>query len=437
LTSAVLRLDTTTAAFDRRVTVADVGADGSTTAIGGGRIVRTASPGAAADGERSEVPIAPAHGDKLKIEIADGDSPALQGLTVSVRFHQPALLFALPAGSGDEAAGVLRFGGRRAYAPRYDLAELFADAHAASVARLADPSQLPVARLGEIRANPAFDAAPALGAVARAGAKVERDAWRWQRVLEVPASPEGLVRVRLAPDDLAAGLVDHADLRVIDGDERQWPYVVAPATERVSVDLQARGPTSKDGTSLWRTTLPASPLLVDRLAVQTGHPVLNRRYRIVTHDDGGDEQVLAAGTLAQDLRRPGPIVLTFPPARVTDLELRIEDGNDAPSDVTEIAAQLALPSLLLAAPPGSYTLLAGNPDAKPPQYELERARSVVLDLRSVPATSGAGAANPHWTGTPGGTVRRDAIVHQLMIWAVIGLAVLLLGVLTLRIARGD
>lgn len=434
LAAATLRFASGTAAFDRAVTVRDVAADGTATRVGAGRIVRAPAPGAEAT-ERTGIALAPAHGDKLRIEIADGDSPPLADLRVRAAFSRPALLVALPPAPEGAPAGVLRFGGRRAHAPRYDLADLFTDARAKGAGLLAEPGSLPAASLGPVRPNPSFDAAPALAAVMRPGPKVDVDAWRWQRRLDVPESPEGLVRVRLEPGDLAQARPDHADLRVVDGAGRQWPYVVAAATERTSVDLRLTGPTSAKGTSRWTLALPASPLVLDRLELDTARPVLSRRYRLLGRDEDGNEHVLAAGMLAQDLRRPGPLHVGFAPARVESLALEIDDGNDAPSELTRAAAALALPSVLVAAPAGSYTLVAGNPDAPAPEYELERARDVVLDLHSVPATSGPGAVNARWSGSPGGAARRNAILQQLAIWGVIGLAVLVLGVLTLRAAR--
>lgn len=435
LVAARLRLASATTAFDRTVVVSDVAADGTTRRIGTGRVVRAPLPDDAAAGEQLEVDIARARGETLRVEIEDGDSPPLAELRVALAFSQPALLFALPAAPGDAPAGVLRFGGRRAYAPRYDIAALFRDAAAVSAELLSDPGRLPLARLGPVRANPRFDPTPALAPLMRAGPPVEVDAWRWQRSVAVPDSPEGLVQLRLAPDDLAQALTSRADLRVVDAQGRQWPYVFAPALERASVALRADGPRTKEGTSTWRILLPFGSLVVDRLILHTGRPVLSRHYRLLTRDADGKERVLAEGTLAQELRRPGPLAVAFAPARVENLELEVDDGDDAPIEIARVETPVALPSLMIAAPRGAYTLLAGNPDAEQPQYEIERARDVVLDLRAVPATAGAGGENTQWTGTPGGTARQQRRLQQVAIWSAIVLAVVVLGVLTLRMVR--
>jgi hypothetical protein len=434
LASARLRFASSTPAFDRRVTIEDVLANGTTRPLGTGRITRAALPPDAAGVPRLDVDLAPARGDHLRLTIDDGDSPPLADLAVALAYDTPALLFALPSGSAESPSGVLRFGGGRAYAPRYDLAALLRDASSASVG-LADASRLPQARLGAVRRNPSFDASPALAAVLRPGAAVEIDAWQWQRPLSVPESPEGLVELRLGAEDVARARADRADLRVVDGDGRQWPYLVAPAVQRASVALRATGPASADGKSVWQIALPAVPLTLDRIVLQPARTVLDRRFRLRTHDTDGKVRVLAEGTLAQDLRRPRPIAIDFPATRVDALELEVVDGDDAPIELARVETSLALPSLLVAARAGHYLLLAGNPDADAPRYELGGASAVVRDLRSVPVQAEAGRDNPDWTGTPGGTARRRAWLQQAAIWGVIGLAVAVLGLVTLRLVR--
>lgn len=431
LVPARLALATGTPVLDRRVTVRDVAADGTTTPLGEGRVVRALGAGGTPLAERLAIDLAPARGQRLRIAIEDGDSPPLADLAVTVLVSQPALLFALPPATPGERAGVLRFGGGRAFPPRYDVAALVADARVA----VADPGRLPSATLGPIRPNPAFDAGPLLEPVMRAGGAVDVDAWRWHRPIEVPSSPEGLVRVRLTAEDLAHASASRADLRVVDRDGRQWPFLVGPAVARDDVALGVERPRSVDGESRFRLVLPAAPLTVDRLVVEPARPVLDRPYRVVTTDDAGEERVLAQGRLVQDLRRPRPVAITFAATRVDDLELRFADGDDAPVELARVATSLPAPDLLLAAPAGSYVLLAGNDDADAPRYELARARDVVRELKSVPASGPPGAQNPRWTGTPGGAGARRERLARIFVWGAIVLAVVVLGALTLRVAR--
>jgi len=436
LVASRLRFASATPAFDRAVRVHDVEPGGDTRSAGAGRIARAPLPdGAAVRDAQLDVALGVVRGERLRVEIDDGDSPPLEDVALVAVVSQPALLFALQTPSAAAPAGVLRFGGRRAYAPRYDVADLFRDAVAASAELLADPARIPLARLGPIRANPSFDASPALAPMMLPGPAIEVDAWRWRRSVQVPPSPEGLVRIRLEPEDLAQARDDRSDVRVVDGAGRQWPYVFAPATERADVALRVEGPRTKDGRSTWRFVLPVEELRLDRLRFETLRPVLNRSYRLRTRDADGTEHVLAEGVLAQPLRRAGALTIAFPPSRVSSLDLEVDDGDDAPIAITRADAPVALPSVLVAAPAGGYTLLAGNPDAERPAYEIERAREVVLDLRSVPASAGAGVEHAGWTGTPGGAARQRLRLQQVAIWGAIVIAVSVLALLTLRLVR--
>lgn len=434
LVAGRLHIESATPAFDRKVAVYDVAVDGGATPLGSGRIRRAPTAADAALGERLDVEIAPARRARLRIEIDDGDSPPLAELRVAALTSAPALLFALPGAAAGEAAGVLRFGGGRAYAPRYDLANLLRDALAEGGAALADPERIPAAHLGPVRPNPRYDPAPALAPLMHAGAELDPDDWRWHRVVTIPPSPEGLALVRLAPEDLAHAEPSRADLRLVDAEKRQWPFLVAPTSERAQVALVATGPVREAGRSRWRLTLPAAPLTLDGLVVHTARPALGRRYRVLTTVDG-EERELGTGLLAQDLRRPRPATISFAPARVEELTLEVEDGDDAPLALTAVETSVALPTLLVAAPPGEYTLLAGNPDATAPRYEIERVRHVVEGLRGVRATLGDGGENASWRSTPGGTALRRERLQRAAVWAAIVLAVLVLGGLTLRAAR--
>ncbi|MGH7787765.1 MAG: hypothetical protein ACRERC_12905, partial [Candidatus Binatia bacterium] len=151
-----LRLETTTALFNRTVAVWDEGPGRDARLVGRATLFRL--PGTAV--EELEVSLEAVDGDRLRFEIDDGDSPSLQDVRVGAVVRQPVLIFSLPA-AGESPAGTLRFGGGRARAPRYDLAGLLpspgavldAD-QAGAVAALADAGG---ARIGAVRQNPDYD----------------------------------------------------------------------------------------------------------------------------------------------------------------------------------------------------------------------------------------------------------------------------------------
>lgn len=430
-----LRIATDTPSFDRRVTVWDVRPGSPDVRLGGGRLLRI---GTRTPLVQSDVEIAAPRGQKLRIEIADGDSPPLANVRTSALVRQPSLLIAL-APNGDAAAGTLRFGGGRADLPRYDLAALLGDAPTSGDAarRLYDPAEVGEARLGPVRPNPSFDAAPALAFAMRPGTTVDPRTFEWRRPLPVPAAREGLVRVRLGADDTARLRPDLADVRVVDGENRQWPYLIEPAAAQDWVPLDVGAPTTRDGRTRWRLTAATPPLSAGDLRLDVDTPFFHRPARILARDPDGRERTLTSGMLARDGRGTEPLVLRLPPARVEALELEVTDGDEAPLALHGVAARVTVPALYLAAPAGDYTVLLGDPDAATPRYDVARARDVILAVAATDATAGTVEPNPVFSQAARltGSDRPRQWLEQSAVWAVLLLAVAVLGVLTFRAAR--
>jgi hypothetical protein len=439
LVPAALRVATTTEAFDRPLLVADDGpgaAEPGAGPLGEGAVFRVPTRGLVA--EELELPLMPARGDRLRVELADGDSPALRELTVVAVVERPALVFALAPGAGGAPAGLLRFGGGRAFRPRYDLAGLAAAGAAGergrAALRLYDPAQLGAARLGPPRANPAFDPAPALAFAMRPGAPVDARQYRHRRIVTVGPTPEGLARIRLAPADGAGARPDLADLRVVDRTHAQWPYLLEPDAAREWVGTPSRALERAAGVTRYRLALPATPLRLDAVALTIDAPFFDRAYRLLARTDGA-EAPIATGRL---VRRDGdrrPATIDVAPQRVAELVLEITDGDDAPLALTEVRARALVADLYLAAPAGSYTLLLGFPEDAAPRYELGRVREVALAVTAAAATVGPLEANPDFTVRA--RLAQGSGPGQLALWLVLGVAVLALGGLTLRLARRE
>ncbi|MCW5890234.1 MAG: hypothetical protein KIT14_06745 [bacterium] len=433
-----LRIETDTPSFDRRVTVWDVRPGSPDVRLGSGRVLRV---GTKTPLVQPDVELDAARGTRLRLEIADGDSPPLANLRLQALFPQPALLLLL-APNGDAPAGVLRFGGGRAAAPEYDLAALLHDLPAAGDAarvagRLYDPAELGTARLGPVRANPAFDDAPALAFAMRPGTVVDARTFAWRRPLPIPAAREGLVRVRLAPEDAARLRPDLADVRVVDAERRQWPYLLEPAAATQWLPLAVGTPVTRERRTRWRLTPPATPLAASELRLDVDTPFFDRAARILVRDPDGRERVLVTGPLVRDARRPEPLVVRLPAARADALELEVDDGDEAPLALLGASALVTVPALFVAAPAGTYTLLLGDPDATAPRYDVARARDVVLAVPATDASAGPAEANPDFSEAARltGSGRPRRWLEQGAVWAVLLLAVGVLGLLTFRAAR--
>jgi hypothetical protein len=438
----VLRIETATGSFNRTVEVWDEGPGRSPVRLGGAKLFRVQTD---IPVEARELDLQPARGERLRVQVDDGDSGPLEGLTVVAVVRQPVLVVTL-SGAGDQPAGRLRYGGGRAHAPRYDLTGLLprpstqlTGERAVAAARLYDPSQVGVARLGEARANPAYDRSPALAFAMRPGAAIDSRAWTHRRPIAVRPSPDGLTRLRLGAADLARARPDLADVRVVDAESRQWPYLVGREAAHVRADLEVTGPTRRRGASVYGLRLPVTPIVVAMLGLETDVPFFDRAASVIGRRADGTEVTLAAGRLVRHAEERGAVRVGLRPERVESLEIAIEDGNDAPLAFHAVRAEMPERELYLAAPAGEYALLVGNADATAPSYELERVRDVILAVSSGTAEPAVLAANPAYSvrARLASEERLDGTVSGIVLWIVLIGAVVVLTVVTLRLARRE
>ncbi len=91
--------------------------------------------------------------------------------------------------------------------------------------------------------------------------------------------------------------------------------------------------------------------------------------------------------------------------------------------------------MFFAAPAGSYSVLVGQPEATAPSYDLERARDVVLAVRSAPAEVGALEANSAFSASA--RLASGEGWQRALLWGAIVILVAFLTVLTLRLARRE
>lgn len=401
-----------------------------------------------------EMAVLPPTGDRLRVVITDGDAPPLEELRVLARVRRPALVFPLPAtpeaapgpfsatNDGQPVASLL-FGGDRAQRPRYGLQALAprppAAGEAAGVAQaLYDPKRLSEARLGPVEDNPAYDPRPALAFARHPGAALDPAPYRLQRRLAVTPAPEGLHRLQLQPEDLAAARPDLADLRVMDGKGRQWAYLLEEDAARRLLALDPPPPHTEKRTSTYRLELPVAPVPADRLELDGPRPFFDRPYRLhgLTAPEGRERRLLASGRLVRRAEDTRPLEIPFPRTRLHGLELEVEDGDDAPLEWSRAELGLTLPALYVVADPRlDYRLLLGYPQDRDPRYEIHRVRDLVLAVESRRLEAGPLEINPafrrsaRWGDAAG--------LERIAFWAALGLAVLLMAWLTLRLASRE
>jgi hypothetical protein len=300
---------------------------------------------------------------------------------------------------------------------------------------LLDPDQAGVARLGPIEPNPRYDDTPALSFAMHAGASIDPRFYSHRRHIEAQPSSEGLIGIEIGPDDLAVLRTDLADLRIVDNQARQWAYLRQDHSRTIDIPFKQISQRVKDQWSHFIFEVPNPPLTINNLQLMTDAPYFDRTYRIRATLEDGQNRELATGRLHRRLGDPRPIRLSCPRSRITGFELIINDGDDAPLVLGAVNARIQVPTIYLAAQTGAYDLLMGFPAAKPPRYELEKIRSTVLAVPAGTVTSGPLEANPLFSA--GRRLSGAANLQKILLWAVLALAVLILLVMTLRMARQE
>lgn len=421
--------------FSRRVEVWDEGPGGSDAVLAREEIFRVpASPTV----EDVEIALKPAWGDRLRVVIQNGDSPKLVNVAFRAVVQRPALVFPLSPAAGGQPSGTLRFGGSRAFRPQYDLGRLADALRLPSSGKQAELAQqffnLPTARLGETEPNPEFNSAPILAFAMRPSAEIDTRLYSHRRAMTATSSPEGLLRLELDIQDLARALPNLADVRIVDADDKQRAYLLERDADHLVNQLQIVERESKDGATEYTLGLPTSPVTLDQLVLETDVPFFDRNYHVIAVVNDA-ESTVAQGRMARRVGDPRPVRVSVRAERVDELKLVIQDGDDAPLEFQRVEGRFPVPVVYFAAPEGSYSLLLGNPEAEAPRYEITRIRNVVLAVESIDVEAQQVAQNPSYSA--GARLVTESGIQQTLLWIVLLVAVVFLGLLTLRLVRQD
>ncbi|MCA9534773.1 MAG: hypothetical protein KC593_13870 [Myxococcales bacterium] len=412
-----LVFETSSGAFHREVIVEDAGVGARSAEVGRGVIFAIPSW----DEASLELSLGRTSGDLLRVRVVDQDAPPLAELRVGARVRQPALVF---EAQGREAQ--LYYGGARATRPAYGLGELRG--------RLTPSAAVADARVEESRANPSFHAGPVLEFAMRAGAPVELAGFSHVLPLRAGETTEGLIRVRLPFAALALARDDLGDVRIVDADRRQWPYLWGDDWTEESIQAAVRvGPLPEGRGSSVSVELPPGGVQVEHVQLDVTEALVSRPYEVWgAYDAEGELTELSSGTLTRGPGIRGPLRVDVGRS-LYRLELRVRDGDERALSVRGATVVTRARDLLFAAPPGEYRLLLGNAQLGPPAYDVESARDLVLSLRAADATLGELAANPEFAPP---SPSRDALTETALL-VVLALAVLLLGGLTFRLVRSE
>ncbi|MET0553149.1 MAG: DUF3999 family protein [Vicinamibacteria bacterium] len=427
-------IDADDPAFARRVALVEVaaraGQEGERVAADA-PLYRVRLPEDDLSGEQRTLTVAQAPTGALFLDVHDGDSPPLRGLRASVSGTATRLVFAASV-----APVALYYGNDVTRAAVYDLAALSA--------RLAATRDLAEAQIGPERANAAFARPAPLALGGLRGAAVDPKRWRFARTLATQG-PDDLYVTTLAPSDLGRLRADVGDLRVVDDAGRQVPYILEESAAEVPVPLEVEPLADGPGGRVSRYRLraaagrggerPALPL--HGLALDVPEPFFDRRVRVLVSGESKRRGTLADAAVQRRLRpgasEPSPVRLEWAPTFARELELEVDEGDNAPLTLAGVQGLVRVPRLTFPAGAGVYRVLLGNPEAERPRYDLAALRAEVLAFSAVPVVPQDAVPNGAYRRGVG-EYFRDA-PPTLVLWGTLVLAVAGLGWLTARVLR--
>jgi Protein of unknown function (DUF3999) len=398
--------------------------------LGRATLARVTREGVTASALR--IPIAAPSEAELDLMIDDGDNAPLDVRSVSVVLAQlPWIYFEAPAG-----AVVARYGNRALQRPSYDL-EAVRDA--------VDLAKVPEAHWGTETAATMPVEVPR-ETLPNAGPALEATVFTYSRAIE--NRPAGLVALPLDAHTLANSRGPDgrfADVRILDGSNRQIPYLIERRDEPLAIDLRITPattsqaaelkPSQRQARSVYAMPLPYPNLPAATIVIETSAHVFQRtawigvdrppdRYR---RDPWFDVKASKPWRHADEETAGRPLALGVGSTTDTDLRLVIDEGDNAPLPIT--AARLLLPSYRLRFyhPGGPVRLVYGRQDLDAPRYDLALLAPQVMGA----AATEIGAAAV--TTTAG--AEQSPFISPRTFWVVLSIAVVVLLGLIVRLVR--
>jgi hypothetical protein len=244
----------------------------------------------------------------------------------------------------------------------------------------------------------------------------------------------------------ASGGPAFSDVRVIDADGRQIPYLVERASEPLSVDIDLErletaprsvAPT-RSARSFYRARLPFRRLPASRLALPTSARVFDRMVTVGVEREPNErrrdvwlETFFASRWTHADQDSPAvALTVVVPSIDSTDLLVIVDEGDNAPLPIGR--AQLLLPAyrLRLFRPAATALRVAyGRADLERPQYDLALLGPQVLGAPAAEVTLDVERLQDGAAGPPA------TLVSPRLFWMALGIATCVLVGLIVRLLK--
>ncbi len=373
--------------------------------------------------DRLSLPLPPSTIETYELRINNEDSPPLEHLELAFVIEQPELVFTVPAGR----PVTLYFGGHRTRRAHFDTSD--------SEVRL--PDDLEASMLSDLRGNPEFVPASPLAAFRKPGAAVPVNAFPHQALVRGVNGTE-VTSVIFAAAHAQTMSADFRDLRLVDAEGKQWPYVLQDDTALLTLVLtEQKGSTL--GRSTWTFTV-AGRVVSLAMIPPAGAPYFSRDGSVYFEREGQQRKWVWSGRLTSNPSDRGARTELSMPLDGTSrgegtYTLELDDGGDAPLTGLALEATVTVPRLTAVLAAGDYRALWGAASLPPARYDLARVNDVLQELRLTPRAAEPPVANAAYVAPT--LLEQTGGLTRWLFWAVLGLAVVVLGGLTVRIARAE
>lgn len=194
---------------------------------------------------------------------------------------------------------------------------------------------------------------------------------------------------------------------------------------------------AKEQSTIATLDIGAEGLPVDRIVLEISSPQFQRAVGVEVSRDAKDWSYLSQGVIA---RLPGKgfteewLALSIPQTNRRFLRLRIYNRDDQPIQIGSIRLEGLIRRIkFLASAAGDYWLYYGNPKVHAPHYDLPMLLSRLENTDGIPWAIAPAETNPSYRPPP--PPRKPwSEQHPAILYAVLGGAVLALGIATFRFA---
>lgn len=253
------------------------------------------------------------------------------------------------------------------------------------LARLAVGSFAP----SEVQPNPLWQPPELRAGLALPSTEISLRGMRWEHPVE---GGPGLVRLPLSAEVMADAREGLADLRLIDGQGQQIPYLLRQRPVDAELGALEFTRTEQGSRSILRAALPLAGEHEDgppisAVRITTSAPVFSRTITLSR----------ARGAILEPVRvytwsgseRPTTLSVEVGQPLGRELVLTIENGDDPPLPIDGLSASVRSMELVASLPEGGARLVYGDRERPLPEYDLSLLRGELFARATAVANLGA------------------------------------------------